>query len=93
MNPPDANFPGGSTTWHWHSPEPIANYLVENSIGSYDLTCASPPSGILYYEAQVSRSPKSKAATNKAIMDMQEDILELPDRVQRRRSRSRPTAS
>ena len=20
-NLPDANFPGGSTTWHWHSPE------------------------------------------------------------------------
>ena len=37
VNAPDANFPGGSWTWHWHSPEPIANYLVENSIGSYDL--------------------------------------------------------
>ena len=23
-NLPDANFPGGSTTWHWHSPEGIA---------------------------------------------------------------------
>ena len=21
-NPPDAQFPGGSTTWHWHSPAP-----------------------------------------------------------------------
>ena len=26
---------GGSTTWHWHSPAPIASYLVENSVGSY----------------------------------------------------------
>jgi hypothetical protein len=33
VNAPDANFPAGSWTWHWHSPEPIANYLVENSIG------------------------------------------------------------
>ena len=27
---------GGSRTWHWKSPEPIANYLVENSVGNYD---------------------------------------------------------
>ena len=33
VNPPDANFTGGSWTWHWHSPETIASYLVENSIG------------------------------------------------------------
>ena len=37
-NAPDANFPGGSTTWHWHSPAPIASYLVENSVGDFDLT-------------------------------------------------------
>ena len=37
VNPPDANFAAGSWTWHWHSPEPIASYLVENSIASYDL--------------------------------------------------------
>ena len=35
---PSADFPGGSTTWHWHSPEAIAAYLVENSIGSFDLS-------------------------------------------------------
>ena len=27
---------GGSRTWHWKSPEPIANYLVENSVGNYE---------------------------------------------------------
>ena len=37
-NAPDADFPGGSRTWHWKSAEPIANYLVENSIGNYELT-------------------------------------------------------
>ena len=37
-NATDPQFPanaaspnGGSRTWHWKSPEPIANYLVENS--------------------------------------------------------------
>jgi hypothetical protein len=74
-NLPDANFPGGSTTWHWHSPEGIASYLVENSIGSYDLSVRIPPSGIQYYEAQDSGIAKNRAAANKAIMDMQEDVL------------------
>jgi len=74
-NLPDANFPGGSTTWHWHSPEGIASYLVESSIGSYDLSVRLAPSGIQYYEAQDLAIPKPKAAANKAIMDMQEGIV------------------
>jgi Peptidase family M1 domain len=75
VNLPDANFPTGSTTWHWHSPEAIASYLVENSIGSYDLTVRLSSSGIQYYEAQDLAVPKNRAAANKAIMDMQEDVL------------------
>jgi len=74
-NLPDANFPGGSTTWRWHSPEGISSYLVENSIGSYDLSVRLASSGIQYYEAQDAAVPKNKAATNKTIMDMQEDVL------------------
>jgi Peptidase family M1 domain len=74
-NLPDANFPGGSTTWHWHSPEGISSYLVENSIGSYDLSVRLAASGIQYYEAQDAAIPKNKAAANKAIMDMQENIV------------------
>ena len=75
MNLPDANFAGGSTTWHWHSPEGISSYLVENSIGSYDLSVRLAPSGIQYYEAQDLAIPKNRAESNKAIMDMQESIL------------------
>jgi hypothetical protein len=74
-NLPDVNFPGGSTTWHWHSPEGIASYLVENSIGSYDLSERLASSGVQFYEAQDRAIPKNKAAVNKTIMDMQEDIL------------------
>ncbi|HEX6787678.1 MAG TPA: M1 family aminopeptidase [Gaiellaceae bacterium] len=74
-NLPDSNFAGGSTTWHWHSPEGVASYLVENSIGNFDLSERLASSGIQYYEAQDSAIPKSKAATNKAIEDMQEDIV------------------
>jgi peptidase M1-like protein len=74
-NLPDSNFSGGSTTWHWHSPEGVASYLVENSIGNFDLTMRLAASGIQYYEAQDSAIPKNKAAANKAIEDMQEDIV------------------
>src|SRR5262249_20520421 len=72
VNPPDANFTGGSWTWHWHSPETIASYLVENSIGSYDLSARMGANGIGFYEAQ--GSAITRKATNKIAMDMQEDI-------------------
>ena len=75
-NPPDANFASGSVTWHWHSPEPIANYLVENSIGAYDLSArTSPTSGVQYWEAQASTITAARKATNKIAMDNQEDIV------------------
>ncbi|HEU5212403.1 MAG TPA: M1 family aminopeptidase [Gaiellaceae bacterium] len=74
-NLPDGNFPGGSITWHWHSPEGIASYLVENSIGSYDLSERLASSGIQYYEAQDLSIPKNTAAANKQIMDMQEAVM------------------
>ena len=32
-NKPDANFPAGSTSWHWKMTSPVASYLVENSVG------------------------------------------------------------
>jgi Peptidase family M1 domain len=74
-NRPSPRFPDGSTTWHWHSPEGVASYLVENSIGSFDLSERLASSGIQYYEAQDSAIPPDQAAANKAIMDMQEDIV------------------
>jgi hypothetical protein len=75
VNPPDANFPvGGSWTWHWHSPERIASYLLTNSIGSYDLTARTTTSGIQYYQAQASGLTAARKATIKAVLDTQEDI-------------------
>jgi len=74
-NPPDPRFSGGSMTWHWHSPEGIASYLVEDSIGSFQLSERLATSGIQYYEAQDSAIATNQAAANQAIMDMQEDIV------------------
>jgi hypothetical protein len=74
LNLPDANFPDGSWTWHWHSPEPVANYLVENSIGSYDLIARAATSGVQFYQAQASSITPARKALNKIAMDNQEDI-------------------
>jgi hypothetical protein len=79
-NEPDAQFPDGSTTWRWHSPEPIANYLVENSIGAYDLSERKGPEGTTYYEAQGSSIPRDKKELNQAVMDQQEDITHFQER-------------
>lgn len=74
-NAPDLNFPGGSRTWHWHSPEGISSYLVTNSVGAYDLTERIAASGIVYYTAQASAITATQKATNLTIMNQQEDIV------------------
>jgi aminopeptidase N len=76
-NPPDALFPGGSTTWHWHSPAPIASYLVENSVGAFDLTSRDASDGIRYYEAQSSSIDAAQKQANLVIMDQQQDITDF----------------
>ena len=74
-NAPDANFPAGSTSWHWRSPEPIASYLVENSIGGFDWSEGlAPVAGVLYYKAQSSGITATRKATNQAIMNQHESI-------------------
>ena len=71
---PDALFPGGSVTWHWHSPAPVASYLVEDSVGSYDLTERTAGNGVRFYQAQASSLSAARKKTNRAIMSQQEDI-------------------
>ena len=65
-------------TWHWHSPEPIANYLVENSIGSYDLAArTSPTSGIQYFTAIASGLTATRKTAIKANIEQHEDFVEF----------------
>src|SRR3954451_7710856 len=78
-NAPDANFPNGSTSWHWHSSEPVAAYLVENSIGSFDWNERAGANGVLYYEAQDSNIAAARKALNKVAMDQQEDITHFQE--------------
>ncbi len=86
-NPADPQFPGapavgttpavpaGSRTWHWLSAEPIANYLVENSVGNYDRTDSVSPSGVIFNHFQASGITPARKTTNAAILAMQEDIM------------------
>jgi hypothetical protein len=76
-NAPDTSFPGGSQTFHWRSGAPVASYLVENSVGSFDLSSHLGSDGIRYYEAQGSSISPTRKAQNLAIMDQQQDITDF----------------
>jgi Peptidase family M1 domain len=78
-HPPDSQFPAGSVTWHWHSPAPVASYLVEDSVGNYDLT-ERIVGGIKFYQAQASSLSAARKAKNRAIMNKQPDITRFESR-------------
>jgi hypothetical protein len=81
VNPPDANFPAtGSRTFHWKSPEPIANYLVENSVGFYDENDYVGPNNVMYYAFQASGIPAANKTRNKAVIDLQDDITTFQEK-------------
>jgi hypothetical protein len=69
----DALFPHGSTFWHWHMASPVASYLVENSVGNYDLR-SRVVRGVRYYEVVPSSLTQARKAEVLAIMDRQPDI-------------------
>jgi Peptidase family M1 domain len=75
-NKPDAEFPHGSVTWHWHSAAPIASYLVEDSVGDFHLTERTADNGVRYYEAQDTSISPARQAKNLAIMNKQQNITE-----------------
>jgi Peptidase family M1 domain len=74
---PDANFPGGSVTYHWHSSATIASYLVEDSVGDYTFSTRLGSDGITYKEAQDSSISAAQQAANQAVMDQQQDITDF----------------
>ena len=72
-NPPDTLFPHGSVTWHWHMAGRVASYLVENSVGHYQLT-KRIVDGRPFYQAQASSLSPKRKAKNRKIMNLQPDI-------------------
>ena len=78
-NAADANFPAGSTSYHWKSSEPIANYLVENSVGNFDYSFRDGANDVVYFEAQDSAIAAARKALNKVAMDQQEAITHFQE--------------
>ncbi len=76
-NPASGEFPGGSVTWNWHSPAPVASYLVEDSVGKYHLTERVADNGTRYYEAQDTAISAQQRQKNLAIMNQQQNITEF----------------
>jgi hypothetical protein len=74
---PDANFPAGSATFHWHPAATIASYLVEDSVGDYTFSTRRGSDGITYKEAQDSSISAAQQASNMAVMDQQQDITDF----------------
>jgi hypothetical protein len=76
-HPASHEFPGGSVTWNWHSPAPIASYLVEDSVGNYRLTERTADNGIRFYEAQDRAISPGRELRNQKIMNLQQNITEF----------------
>ena len=80
-NAADANFPNGSTSYHWKSSEPIANYLVENSVGNFDYSFRTGANDVVYFEAQDANITAARKALNKVAMDQQESITHFQESI------------
>jgi hypothetical protein len=76
-NAPDANFPAGSVTYHWHSSAPVASYLVQDSVGDYAFATRAGSDGVTYKEALDSSIGAARQAADKAVMDQQQDITDF----------------
>jgi hypothetical protein len=78
-NAADANFPAGSTSYHWKSSEPIANYLVENSVGNFDYSFRDGTNDVVYFEAQDAAIDPARKALNRVAIDQQEAITHFQE--------------
>jgi hypothetical protein len=76
-HPASKQFPAGSVTWKWHSPAPVASYLVEDSVGNYILTERTADNGVRFYEAQDRAITPARRAKNLKIMNLQQGITEF----------------
>ena len=73
-HPGDSQFPGGSATWHWHAPMPIASYLALSLFGDYSLTSRVGDDGLTYYIAQDRHISPEQRRANRRVMNTHEDI-------------------
>ncbi|HEX3929955.1 MAG TPA: M1 family aminopeptidase [Nocardioides sp.] len=74
---PDKQFPHGSRTFHWRTNQGVASYLVESSVGHYDLTSRKGSDGIRYYMAQASSLSPARKRANLRVMRQQQRITDF----------------
>jgi hypothetical protein len=79
-NPPGARFPKGSVTWNWDSPAPIASYLVQSSVGRYELTRRRGADLVVYYQVQAKTIGPRRKHRNRVVMDTQEGVTRYQSR-------------
>ena len=79
-HPHDSRFPHGSRTFHWRSGAPVASYLVESSVGHFDLRSRRGSDGVRYYEAQGSSLSPARKQANLKVMGRQQDITDFQSR-------------
>jgi hypothetical protein len=78
---PDAEFPRGSVTWNWRSKSRIASYLVQSTIGDYQVAQHVGADGIRYYAAQSNAIPPDARRQNQAMMRQLENITDWEGRL------------
>ena len=76
-NAPDSEFPGGSVTYHWHERSPVANYLVEDSVGAFDLSVRKASDGVTYYAVQDATIPAAQQQKNLVDIDRQQTATDF----------------
>jgi hypothetical protein len=75
-NPPSAEFPDGSVTWHWNSMAPVASYLAEDSVGDFTLN-ERTVDGIRFYEVQEQDIDPPHQKKNLRLMNKQPGITAI----------------
>ncbi|MGC4110615.1 MAG: M1 family aminopeptidase [Nocardioides sp.] len=77
---PDKRFPHGSRTFSWYTNQGVASYLVESSVGHYDLSSRKGSDGIRYYVAQASSLSPARKRANLKVMRQQQRITDFQSR-------------
>lgn len=80
QNLPEPAFPTGSTTWRWHSPEPVASYLVASSIVNFDLSQRIGDDGTIYHTAETPLVTAARAVSNQEIIATHEAVTAFQER-------------
>ena len=68
---------GGTTTWHWREDFPMATYLATATVGNFDLTQTTTPSGLQLYNAIDSSYAPATKAEMLAKLGREEEIIDF----------------